>query len=294
MADRTVKLGGFTLASLDAGEFLYDGGAMFGAVPKIIWEGLVPCDDQNRIALSLSPLLIESDARKILVDVGFGERHTKRDLKVFGFDPARNVAGALARRGLSPDDIDTVVLTHLHCDHAAGATRRGATGLEPAFPNARYLVNALEWEDALSPDVRSAAAYRADDFVPLREAGRVDLVGDVHEVADGVSMIRTGGHTRGHAMVVVRADEGTAVYPADLIPIRHHARVPYIAGIDTFPLDMIEQKEKLLNEAVDGDWIVILDHDTEGNVGRIVRDDRGRFAFRDIEARGAIEEDPRR
>lgn len=284
MGDRSFKLGGLTLTSLDAGEFLYDGGAMFGAVPKVIWETLVPVDEQNRITLTLSPLLIVSDSRKILVDVGFGGRHTKRDLKVFGFDPARNVEGALKRQGLSPGDIDTVVLTHLHCDHAAGATREGAGGLEPAFPNGRYIVNALEWEDALKPDPRSAAAYRRDDFVPLEEAGQVELVGDSYDVADGVSVVRTGGHTRGHSMVIVRTDEGVAVYPADLIPGRHHARVPYVAGIDLFPLEMIDQKERLLADAADNGWIVVLDHDPAGNVGRIVRDDRGRFAFRDIEA----------
>jgi glyoxylase-like metal-dependent hydrolase (beta-lactamase superfamily II) len=194
------------------------------------------------------------------------------------------VEGALARRGLAAGDIDTVVLTHLHCDHAAGATRDGAGGPEPAFPHARYIVNALEWEDAIDPDARSAAAYRRDDFVPLEEAGQVDLVGDSHEVADGVVLVRTGGHTRGHSMVMVETGEGTAAYPADLIPIRHHARVPYIAGVDTFPLEMIDQKEKFLSKAAEENWIVILDHDTEGNIGRIVRDERGRFAFRDIDA----------
>lgn len=284
MGDRTFELGGLTLTSLDAGEFLYDGGAMFGAVPKIIWQTLVPVDEQNRIALTLSPLLICSGSRRILVDVGFGGRHTKRDLKVFGFDPRRNVEGALARRGLAPEDIDTVVLTHLHADHAGGATREGPKGVEPAFPNARYVVNALEWEDALSPDPRSAAAYRRDDFVPLEEAGRLEFVGDSHDVGDGVSMVRTGGHTRGHAIVIVEAGGGTAVYPADLVPSRHHARVPYVAGIDLFPLDMIDKKDKILTDAAENDWVVVLDHDPAGNVGRIVRDERGRFAFRDIEA----------
>jgi glyoxylase-like metal-dependent hydrolase (beta-lactamase superfamily II) len=284
LGDTTFELGGLTITSLDAGEFLYDGGAMFGAVPKIIWETLVPCDDQNRITLTLSPLLITSATRRILVDVGFGARHTKRDLKVFGFDPARNVESALARAGLSPDDIDTVLLTHLHCDHAGGATREGRGGLEPAFPNARYVVNELEWEDALSPDPRSAAAYRRDDFVPIEEAGLLNLVGDSYDAGEGVTLARTGGHTRGHAMVVVRTGDGAVAYPADLIPSRHHARVPYVAGIDLFPLDMIGQKEKLLTDAAENDWIVVLDHDPAGNVGRIVRDDRGRFAFRDIEA----------
>jgi glyoxylase-like metal-dependent hydrolase (beta-lactamase superfamily II) len=282
MADVTVELGGIRLTSLDAGQCLYDGGAMFGAVPKVIWESLVPADDQNRIPLSLSPLLIETGDRRILVDVGFGARATKRDLKIFAFDPDRNVETALGRRGLSPDDIDVMVLTHLHADHAAGATRSGDSGVEPAFPNARHLVNELEWNDALNPDARSASAYRRDDFMPLEEAGLLDLVGDRHDLGDGIAMVRTGGHTAGHAMVVIETPDGTAVYPADLIPSRHHVRVPYIAGVDTFPLEVIEQKEKLLAEAVEGNWIVILDHDVEGNVGRIVRGVKGRYAFEDL------------
>ena len=288
MTDVTVELGGIRLTSLDAGQCLYDGGAMFGAVPKVIWESLVPADDQNRIPLSLSPLLIETGGRKILVDVGFGARATKRALKIFAFDPDRNVETALGRMGLSPDDIDVVALTHLHADHAAGATRSAGVGaelgVEPAFPNARYLVNELEWKDALNPDARSAAAYRRDDFMPLEEAGLLDLVGDRHDLGDGISMVRTGGHTAGHAMVVVETPDGTAVYPADLIPSRHHVRVPYIAGVDTFPLEVIEQKEKLLASVVDGNWIVILDHDVDGNVGRIVRDAKGRYAFEDLPA----------
>jgi glyoxylase-like metal-dependent hydrolase (beta-lactamase superfamily II) len=282
MTDLTVTLGGVKLTSLDAGECLYDGGAMFGAVPKIIWEALVPADDQNRIRLSLSPLLIETDGRKILVDVGFGARHTKKDLRIFAFDPDRNVETALRRMGFAPEDIDTVVLTHLHADHAAGATRDGTGGVEPAFPNACYHVNEREWADALEPDARSRAAYRTDDFVPIEEAGQLDLVGDRHEVAPGVTMVRTGGHTAGHTMVLIETPDGTAVYPADLIPGRHHVRVPYVAGVDTFPLEVIEQKEKLLAQAVAGDWIVILDHDVDGNVGRITKDERGRYAFEDL------------
>jgi len=222
MTDITVEFGGIKLTSLDAGQCLYDGGAMFGAVPKVIWESLIPADDQNRIPLSLSPLLIETGDRRILVDVGFGARATKRALKIFAFDPEQNVETALGRMGLAPGDIDVVVLTHLHADHVAGATRNVESGVEPAFPNARYLVNELEWDDALDPDARSAAAYRRDDFMPLKEAGLLDLVGDRHDLGDGISMVRTGGHTAGHAMVVVETPGGTAVYPADLIPSRHH------------------------------------------------------------------------
>ena len=284
MPNVSVRIGDALLTSLDAGEFFYDGGALFGVVPKVIWESLVPVDEENRIRLTLSPLLIRSGARTILVDVGFGGRHVKRDSKVYGFDPSRNVMTALADEGLTPGDVDTVILTHLHSDHAAASTRDGADGLEVAFENARYVVSEEEWRVALDPDPRSAAAYRADDFKPIESSGRLDLVGDECDIGEGVSIVRTGGHTAGHMMVMVASNGETAVYPADLIPSRYHVRIPYIAGVDLYPLDVIREKEKLLERAHEGRWLVILDHDPEGNLGTIVRDEKGRFAFKDAES----------
>ena len=282
MANVRTQLGDIELVSLDAGQFPYDGGAMFGGVPKVIWGNLLPVDEFNRIILTLSPLLIRSNGRNFVVDVGYGSRHTERDLKIWGFDPDITVVTALADEGLSPSDIDTVVLTHLHADHAAGSTSDGDGGLVPTFPNARYVANETEWKAANDPDERSRAAYRPDDFVPLMEAGVLDLVGDADDLGDGVSVARTGGHTAGHLAVYIESDGRKAVYPADLIPTRHHVRVPYIAGIDLVPLEVIASKKKMLEAAVADDWVVILDHDLFGNIGRIVKDDRGRFAFQDI------------
>lgn len=282
MSNARVKLGDTTLVSLDAGVCYYDGGAMFGGVPKVMWDTLIPADPKNRIPLTLSPLLISKDARKIVVDTGFGGLNVEKDVKYYDYDPSVNVITALTAEGLAPEDVDTVILTHLHSDHAAAATTKGPDGPTPTFPNARYVVNEIEWETVFDPDPRSAAAYRSEDFVPLEEAGVLDLVGDADDLGDGVSIVRTGGHTAGHLMVTMENEVGTAVYPADLIPSRYHVRIPYVAGIDLFPLEVIAEKGELLRKVVDGNWIVILDHDVVGNIGRVVRDERGRFVFKDI------------
>jgi len=282
MANRTVQLGEATLVSLDAGICYYDGGAMFGGVPKVIWDNLIASDPKNRIPLTLSPLLIVSGDRRILVDTGFGGPHVGDDIKYFDYDPSVNVLTALAEEGVRPQDIDTVVLTHLHSDHAAAATTDTPEGVRPTFPNARYIVHEAEWKAALEPDPRSAAAYRGEDFLPLEKEGLLELVGDSRDLGDGVSVVRTGGHTGGHLMVVVESGGETAVYPADLIPSRYHVRLPYVAGIDLFPLEVIEEKKKLLERAEKENWLLILDHDVLGNVGRVTKDHRGRFVFKDV------------
>lgn len=276
-------IGGVELTVLDAGTFLYDGGAMFGVVPKVIWSSLLPSDDSNRITLSVAPLLIRTEQECVLIDTGFGNRLGKRERKIFGADPDGDVVAALSREGLTRADVDIVVLTHLHIDHAGGATSMIDGELRPTFPNARYVVNSKEWAAALDPNPMSAAAYRRDDFVPLEACGRLELVEGEHAINKTVTAVETGGHTAGHMMVRVDTAEGTAVYPADLLPSRHHVRAPYVASVDLYPLDVIERKQALLSEAVESGWTVVLDHDPGGKMGRIARSDDGRFAFRELE-----------
>jgi glyoxylase-like metal-dependent hydrolase (beta-lactamase superfamily II) len=279
-----VKLGMHTLTPLDAGTFRYDGGAMFGVVPRVIWGRLLEPDEENRILLSIVPLLIETPTRRILVDTGLGERLTKRDRKVFGLSDGSGVAGALRAHGVAPEDVDVVVLTHLHIDHAGGAVVDRSGALSPAFPNARYIVHELEWKEGHAPNAMNEAAYRRDDFDPLRSGGVLDIIdSDETSLGEGISLVRTGGHCAGHLMVVVESGGETAVYPADLVPTRHHFRAPYTAGVDVYPLEVIERKEQLLRSAADGGWTLILDHDPAGSVGRVVRDEKGRYRFEDME-----------
>jgi glyoxylase-like metal-dependent hydrolase (beta-lactamase superfamily II) len=284
MPNTSIMLGLARLTSLDAGVFWYDGGAMFGGVPKVMWETLIRPDAKNRIPLTISPLLIETGARKMVVDVGFGGSHLESDAKRYDFDPSVSVVTALEKEGVRAADVDTVILTHLHSDHAGGVTTKTGRGVFPTFPNARYVVSRDDWDAALSPDPRSAAAYHADDLRVIERAGLARLVSGREDLGDGVSVEPTGGHTAGHLVAFVESAGRTAVYPADIVPSRYHVRVPYVAGIDLFPLDVIRAKEDLLARAADGEWIVILDHDATGNIGRVARDERGRFVFRDMPA----------
>lgn len=282
MSYASFHVGPHVLTPLDAGTFLYDGGAMFGVVPRVIWGRLLEPDDENRIRLSLVPLLIETPTRKILVDTALGARLGKRDRKIFGLEGEGEVTGALAARGVRPEDVDVVVLTHLHMDHAGGAVERRDGELVPAFPNARYVTHELEWKEGHAPNAMNEAAYRTDDYDPLHEAGVLDLMeGEAMDLGEGVALVRTGGHCAGHLMVVVEGDGHTAVYPADLVPTRHHFRAPYTAGVDVYPLEVIERKEALLRDAEAGGWTLVLDHDPVGVTGRVTKDAKGRYRFED-------------
>ncbi|MBD3367469.1 MAG: MBL fold metallo-hydrolase [Candidatus Eisenbacteria bacterium] len=277
-----MKLGSVDVDVVDAGRFLFDGGGMFGVVPKVIWNELLPADDRNRLTLSLWLLLVRTPDETVLVDTGFGRRFSEIERRMYGPAPSPAVDEALGARGIAPADVDVVVLTHLHADHAGGATRRDGDRLVPMFPKARYLVHEREWVDAANPNAMSAAGYRAEDFLPLEKAGAVELVGDRHRVGRHIVMERTGGHTAGHMMVRVETDERDVVYPADLIPSRHHFKAPYVASVDLYPLEVVERKLEVLADAAEKGSILVLDHDPDGAVGRVVEVKKGRYVFEEI------------
>ena len=274
-----MRLGPVTLDVVDAGRFLFDGGGMFGVVPKVIWNELQPADDRNRLTLALWLLLIRTPQETVLVDTGFGKRFSQTEEKMYGPMPSPAVDDALRAMGVASEDVDAVVLTHLHADHAGGATVRAGDRIVPTFPGARYYVHRREWDDAVNPNAISAAAYRGDDYLPLEEAGLVELVGDTHHIGSHIVLERTGGHTAGHLMVRVTTDDGDAIYPADLIPSRHHFRAPYTASVDLYPVEVVERKLEVLARAARDGTIIILDHDPAGAVGRAVEGKKGRYYF---------------
>ncbi len=265
-----IRLGDVRLHPLLDGSFRLDGGAMFGIIPRPLWEKLAPPDERNRIRLALRPLLVEAGGRRILVDTGAGDRWGEKERTLYAIDRRPTLLESLAAAGSGPDDIDTVVLTHLHWDHAGGAVTRDASGaLVPTFPRAEHVVQKGEWEAATRPNERTRGSYRADDFLPLERAGRVRFVeGDV-EIVPGVEMIRTGGHIRDHCVVRVRGGGRTAVYFADLVPTTAHLRPSFSMGYDLFPLDVLAWRKRLVGEALREGWICCFEHDPDVAAGTL-------------------------
>jgi len=254
-------LGDLELISLSDGLFRVDGGAIFGIVPRPMWSARMPPDERNRIRLAIRPLLVRG-VRTMLIDAGLGDKQDEKAQEHFGIERARHLDHALAEAGVRPEEIDIVLATHLHLDHAGGFTVRDAAGrLQPRFPRARYVARRGEWEDATHLHDRNRGSYRADDFLPLAEAGVLELVGDDQTIMPGVRVQRTGGHTMHHQMVWIESRGTRAAYPADMCPTTAHVPAAWIAGVDLYPVDALFAKQAFLKEVAKGDTLVFFDHD---------------------------------
>jgi glyoxylase-like metal-dependent hydrolase (beta-lactamase superfamily II) len=273
----TRRIGDMTIHALDAGSQRLDGGAMFGVVPKPLWEKRIPADARNRIPLSMRCLLVETPDALVLIDNGAGNKEDERFSDIYGIDNAAVQAGhatrledALAEAGFAAADVDVVVDTHLHFDHAGGNTRRMPDGsVTLSFPNARYVVQRGEWEWAHLRNERIQASYLPLNFDPVMEAGRFDLIeGDV-EIVPGVSALRTPGHTPHHQSILIRSGGETACFLADVIPTSAHLPLPWIMGYDVEPLVTLESKRTLLEQARVEQWLLVFEHDPVVPWGRL-------------------------
>ena len=262
-----MKFGDFAIFLLSDGTFWLDGGAMFGVVPKAIWNRLNPADEANRIELGLSCLLIQAASRNVLVDTGIGDKYDEKFKERFNVQRSPGLIGALKGMGLTPEDIDLVINTHLHFDHAGGNTRLVEGKPVPTFPRARYVIQRGEWEEAINPNERTRASYLEENLAPIQEAGLLELIEGDRELLPGVRTIVTGGHTRDHQMVLLESQGKRALYLGDLIPTTSHIRTPYVMGYDLYPLDTMREKKKVLNEALDGHWLLIFEHDPKVGMG---------------------------
>jgi len=256
-----IRLGDLELTSLMDGYLRLDGGAMFGTVPKTLWQERAPADARNRITLAMRPLLVRGE-RLLLVDAGVGDLMDAKRVDIFGIDRRESLDVTLAREGLARQDIDLVLATHLHFDHAGGFTRRESSGaLVPSFPRARYRISHGEWADATHPHERNRASYLQDSLTPLAEAGVVDFFRGDEAPMTGVRVVRTGGHTRFHQIVYLESAGKTAVFAADLLPTTAHLDLPWIMGFDLYPVETLEFKRAFLREVVDHEYLVFFEHD---------------------------------
>lgn len=269
-----MKLDQVEIYSFVENRFKVDGGAMFGVVPKIIWEKLVYCDSENRVDLDLNLLLVKTKDKNILIDAGVGNALTDRMKKIYGIEKDSNLCEGLAIYGLKPEDIDLVILTHLHLDHAGGVVKFNENGEKiPSFPNAKHVIQSQEWKDAMTPDERTMATYFPDNFSVLENLKLVELVDGEKEVAPGIKVIPTGGHTRGHQAIFIETENGNILCPGDIIPTQNHVKIPYVASVDLYPLETMRVKKELLEKCLNNGWSVAFDHDTELKLAKLKKKD---------------------
>lgn len=273
---KNTRLGDFELYLLSDGTYKPDGGTMFGAIPKVLWSRLTPPDELNRIVLGLNILLIQAGRVNVLIDTGIGEKLESKWVKIYDRDCPLGLLGSLARVGLEPEEVDMVILTHLHFDHCGGNTKFGDRGkVVPTFPRAQYFIQRSEWEYALNPDLRSRVGYLPENFLPLERTGQLQLLGGDVEVLKGIRVVVTGGHTAGHQIVRIESGGETALFLGDLVPTVFHLKIPYITSYDLYPLDTMRVKERVLKEALQEGWLMVLGHDTQEGMGYLRRSEEG-------------------
>ena len=270
-------VGDIELISVCDGFFRLDGGSMFGTVPKVLWEKKAPADERNRITLAMRPLVVRG-VRTMIIDAGLGDKENDKFRDIYGVERRRSLDHTLSDAGLSVDDIDIVLASHLHFDHAGGFTMRDTSGrVRPRFPRAQYVVRRGEWEDATHPHERNRASYLQDNYVPLADAGVLQLVDDDATVMPGVKVRRTGGHTMHHQMIVIESGGKTAAFVADLIPTTAHAPDAWIMAYDLFPMDTLAAKKQFAREAAERDVLIFFEHDPAVPAGYIREQDGKRL-----------------
>ena len=273
-----MKLGAFEIFPVTDGRFRLDGGAMFGVVPRVLWERCCPADDKNRIQLALNCLLIRAHGKNILVDTGLGDKLDAKFRDMFAVDRTPTLADSLRRLGLAAEDIHLVVNTHLHFDHAGGNTiTRDHGDLAPAFPKATYVVQRGEYEDAVLANERTRASYRTENFLPLAQRHRWEFLDGDTELLPGLSLVVTHGHTPHHQAVKIESEGQVAFYLGDLIPTVSHLPLPYIMGYDLFPLHTLETKRRVLQRAHDEHWLLVFEHDPHVQMGYVRKDGEGKY-----------------
>ena len=253
------------LYTINTGHFKLDGGAMFGVVPKVIWNKLNPADENNLCSWAMRCLLVEDNGRRILIDTGMGD---KQDSKFFGhyyLHGNDSLEKSLQSIGLNYTDITDVILTHLHFDHCGGAVFRDGDQLKTRFPNATYWSNEKHWEWAVNPNDREKASFLKENILPIRESGQLKMINMNGErnafFSENISLRLVNGHTESMMLPQIKYNERTIVFMADLLPAIAHIPLPYVMAYDMFPLTTLLEKKEFLTEALENDYVLFFEHD---------------------------------
>ena len=280
-----MKLGRFEIYPVTDGRFRLDGGAMFGVVPRVLWEKCCPADERNRIQLGLNCLLIRAHGKNILVDTGLGGKGDAKTHDMFAVDRTPPLYESLKEQGLAAEDVHMVINTHLHFDHAGGNTVRDEEGhVISTFPKAKYFVQRGEFEDAVRVNERTRASYRKENFTPIAHVNQWEFLAGDTELLPGVSVVVTHGHTRYHQAVKIESEGKVALYLGDLIPTVSHPPLPYIMGYDLYPLQTLEAKRWVLDRAFEERWLLIFEHDPRIQMGYVKKDVEGKYYLEEVKA----------
>lgn len=265
-----MNLGDFELHLLVASRMKFDGGLVFGVVPKVVWERMRPADGRNLVEMACVGMVVRHRGKVILCETGIGTKLDEKRARQVELREPDGALTALRRLGIRPDEVDVVLSTHLHWDHAGGFTRLSEGGrVEVTFPRAKHFVQRREWDFALDCDPRSKAAYLADDFVPVADAGLVEFVDGDAEVLPGVELRLTGGHTPGNQVVIFRSGDWAAAMTGDLIGLTPHLRRSWNSGGDLDVVRSLQEKGRLLDEAAAHRWLLVLGHEAEHPAGYV-------------------------
>lgn len=277
-----MKLGRLELLTVSGGNYWIDGGTMFGVVPRVMWERQWELDDQHRIPQRTNCLLVRTGTKNVLIDTGFGSKLTDKQRRHINAEEGDPLITSLAGLGLVPADIDVVVFTHLHFDHAGGATRYDEAGqLVPTFPRAEYVVQRREWMIATAHLPEHRGAYSDENLLSFRDSGQLRLMdGDV-EIEPGLRALVTGGHTDGHQAIVIESDGDTAVYVGDICATYRHLPVMWVLGYDVHMQQTRRAKFDVLGQIADRNWLAMFPHDPNLAAARLRRDSQKDFVVAD-------------
>jgi glyoxylase-like metal-dependent hydrolase (beta-lactamase superfamily II) len=278
-----MKIGNYQLHTIETGKMLLDGGAMFGVVPKIIWEKTNPADEKNRIDIALRTLLIIGEGKKILVDCGIGEKFSEKHQAMYGIDHSMfKLESSLNKYGISTGDITDLILTHLHFDHAGGATYLDKTSnqVKMVFPNARHYIQKTNLEHALEPNEKDRASYLKQDFEILQKSNKLVIISGEQELFPGIHLLISNGHTIGQQLIKITDGNNTLLYCGDLIPTSSHIPVPFVMSYDLQPLLSMQEKKEILYTAAIENWTLFYEHDPYMEASTVKQTEKG-FALKE-------------